>query len=401
MVLLQAVSPPAVTQVTAGGNTIRFSGLIQARLETITGSNVPFLDPINGGTVLRPQWGGVQVGGSRTGFMIRNGNLRIDTDTGTSQTVTFQFDANSYGPPTIRDAFINIHPPTTRAQVTVGQFIPQFGYELRSSGRVRETDERAMAFSDSAMSSLVFRSNNSGIGGVVTPGSVVPFFNGQDRDQGLQVQYNIYKQPKNTQLATLSVINGEGRDANGMQNQNGMLDVVSRYEKSSIRGNRKDAIGTSVYYGHMMMHASAPFANSAPKFVNAARRIIGIDIRQSWSSGREIRFEAMNGIFEASPDRALYVPRNHVSGYYAVIRQPISSRKSLFLKYDVYNPGTPPGCTFSDKRQMLTGGLIQRLQPNALLRCVWIQGLTPFDPAATNNYRARVGTLNVELQVEF
>lgn len=404
VILTSIQAPPAPTPAAPPPltiNQVRISGLIQTRIETVFGQNVPFHDTAISGIGLRPGWGGANVGGAQSGFMVRNGNVRFDVPAAVNQTVTFQLDFPSYGPATIRDAFVAWRLPGDRTTITAGQFIPQFGYELRSSGRVRETDERAMAFSDSSMSSITFRTNTTGIGGVVNPGSVLPFFTGQDRDQGIQLQHLVRPQANDQALATVSVINGEGRDAAGMYNQNGLFDMVGRFERSHVFGKRTDTIGMSGYYGHLAARTAARTDGIPMPFANAARRVAGIDLRRSWTSGREVRFEYMMGEFEVSPDRALYIPRNRVSGYYGVYRYPLDHRSSVFCKYDVYNPGNPPGTTFDDSRKLLTAGFLQRLQPNTLLRVIWLQGLTPFDPSATNGYRARVGSLNVEPQVEF
>jgi hypothetical protein len=253
----------------------------------------------------------------------------------------------------------------------------------------------------------MYKASTSATGGVITPGSTMPFLNNQDRDQGFQVQHNIPAPKSRPTNVTLGWFNGEGRDAAGSRNLNGVMDLVGRFQTVIPVNHMSITTGTSIYSGAMAARTGAPVAGVVQPFTNGARQLVGADMQWLAKSGTEIRIEGFTGRFELTPDRAQYMPGNHAWAWYAVWKQPIGRNQHFFLKFDDFRPVADgnrmvAGVKGSDlERKVLTVGFGNRVQPNTLWRTTIQHGLNPYDPSASDGMRSRVTVISTELQVDF
>jgi hypothetical protein len=347
------------------------------------------------------------VGGPQAGFMVRRGRIRFDMETSPTQTVVAQLDIPSGAVTNIRDAYVVWKFPGQNLSLTAGQFVQPWGQEIRYSSKLRETAERALGFCDSTFGIQMYKATTSATGGVITPGSTMPFLNNQDRDQGFQVQYNIPASKSRPTNVTLGWFNGEGRDAAGSRNLNGVMDMVGRFQTVIPVNHMNITTGTSIYSGAMAARTGAPVAGVAQPFTNGARQLVGADMQWLAKSGTEVRIEGFTGRFELTPDRAQYMPGNHAWAWYALWKQPIGRNQHFFLKFDDFRPVADgnrlvAGVKGSDlERKVLTVGFGNRVQPNTLWRTTVQHGLNPYDPSATDGMRSRVTVISTELQVEF
>lgn len=387
--------------------TTKVSGYLQLRLDTLGSDGAPFNSNGSGGSGVRPGTGGPMVGGPQAGFMVRRGRIRFDMDTSPTQTVVAQLDIPSGSGTNIRDAYVVWKFPGQNLALTAGQFVQPWGQEIRYSSRLRESAERALGFCDSTFAIQMYKSSTSPTGGVITPGSTVPFLINQDRDQGFQVQHNIPAAKSRPTSVTLGWFNGEGRDSAGSRNLNGVMDLVGRFQ-TVIPVNHMDiTAGTSVYSGAMAARMGAPVGGVVQPFTNGARQLIGADAQWVNKTGTEVRIEGFTGRFELTPDRAQYLPGNHAWAWYAVWKQPIGHNQHFFLKFDDFRPVAAGnrivgGVKGSDlERKVLSVGFVNRVQPNTFWRNTIQHGLNPYDPSATDGMRSRVTVISTELQVEF
>jgi hypothetical protein len=128
-------------------------------------------------------------------------------------------------------------------------------------------------------------------------------------------------------------------------------------------------------------------------------------VRYVTSHQQEIRAEYLLGKQETTPDRALYLRGNRVSGWYVAARQPLSRRDDVVLKYDEYSPlaggNLAGGVNFT--RRTLIAAFVRQVSGGTLLRFTYQKGLTPYDPSAPSGspLRANMGAFLTELQVSF
>ena len=381
---------------------IKFSGYLQLRHDTLIGDRSLFKSQGGGGTGPRPTTGAPHVGGPSEGFILRRGRFKIDGVLNPKDTFTFQFDFGSVGPLHLRDMYADIKSGLPHNwQLRVGQFPPQFTYILPSSSRIREAPERALGFSDSSNANFIFKDSVSATGGTVTAGTVIPFLLNQDRDQGAMFSYKAKRA-----TSYFGLYNGEGRDNNGQRPINGNLTFMGRVEQRIPTGHGDVFVGGSRYDGQWPARATAPVGGVVADFKNAARRMTALETRWVGKSGTELRYERIDGRYDVTPDRSLYLAGNKIHAWYATIRQPVAPHTILSATYDVFDPTsqTVAGLTPEEyRRKTLQGGVLHQLAPGTRLRLWYVQGLTPYDPsaAAGSAGRKKVGQLIGEIQVEY
>ena len=172
-------------------NGRKLSGYIQARYEGFEPGNQRLFSPASGGTGQNPTNGGPSINGPKFGGLVRRARLKVGGQLTTRTDWALQFDAASTGAVAVKDAFINIADlPLPNFTLTAGLFAQPFGIEMPATSNTRETPERALAFSDSTAASIVFKSSVNATGGIITAGSALPLFNGQDRDTGVLATYH-------------------------------------------------------------------------------------------------------------------------------------------------------------------------------------------------------------------
>jgi hypothetical protein len=165
-------------------------------------------------------------------------------------------------------------------------------------------------------------------------------------------------------------------------------------------------VGGSRYDGQWPTRASAPVGAAVSDFKNAARRLNALETRWVAKSGLELRYERIDGRYDVTPDRSLFLANNHVHAWYATVRQPLSAKTIFSATYDVFNPTNHmvAGVTAADyARKTLQGGFLHQLAPGTRLRLWYVQGLTPYDPSAALGSAARkkLGQVIGEIQIEY
>jgi len=322
---------------------------------------------------------------------------------------TLQLDAQSVGGVSVMDAYVNLgRVPVEGVTLRAGLFPPPFGFELTNSSSVRESPERAFGFGASASDYPIFKTAQSSTGGVVTPGTVLPLFTGQNREVGAMLVHEAPGAGKDRTRVSLGVFNGEGRATGGTRNANDGLDIIARAETTLADGHV--GIGVSGYYGTLSVRSGPPAGTplSPVAFRRAHRMLGGMDVRWRLSGGTQIRAEWAGGVFEATPDRALYLENNHAYAWNAVVRHPLSGRLDVVAKYDEYYPIAQTGRLAGGLgrmdlvRKTAHLGLLYHLDPATRFRLWYMQGLTPYDPSAGSGpLRRRLGLLTGEILVSY
>lgn len=380
----------------------KISGYLQLRHDTLIGDASLFKSQGGGGTGPRPTVGAPHVGGPTEGFILRRGRFKLDGVLNPKDAFAFQFDFGTAGPLHLRDMYADIKSGLPHNwQLRVGQFPPQFTYILPSSSRIRESPERALGFSDSSNANFIFKDSVSATGGTVTAGTVIPFLLNQDRDQGAMFTY---KAPRATSY--FGLYNGEGRDNNGQRPINANLTFMGRVEQRIPTEHGDVFVGGSRYDGQWPARAAAPVGGTVADFKNAARRMTALETRWVGKNGTELRFERIDGRFDVTPDRSLYLAGNKVHAWYATVRQPVAAHTIASLTYDTFDPTsqTVAGLTPGEyRRKTIQGGVLHQLAPGTRLRLWYVQGLTPYDPSAAVGTAARkkLGQLIGEIQIEY
>lgn len=411
---LMALSPvsaqtPKVVQLTPEQaktldalSKLKFSGYLQLRYDTLLGDSSLFKSQGGGGTGPRPTTGAPHVGGPSQGFILRRGRLRLDGALNPKDAFTLQYDFGSVGPVHLRDMFADIKSGLPRNwQLRVGQFPPQFTYILPTTSRLRESPERALGFSDSSNANFIFKDTVATTGGTVTAGTVIPLLLNQDRDQGAMFSYKAKRA-----TSYFGLFNGEGRDNNGQRPINGNLTFMGRVEQRIPTKHGDVFVGGSRYDGQWPARATAPAGTTVADFKNAARRMTALETRWVGKNGTELRYERIDGRYDVTPDRSLYLAGNKIQAWYATVRQPIAAHTVASLTYDVFDPTsqTVAGLTPGEyRRKTIQGGVLHQLAPGTRLRLWYVQGLTPYDPAAAAGSagRKKLGQLIGEIQVEY
>lgn len=392
--------PPSVPQDPF--KNLQVSGYAQFRFDALQGDSSLFKAAGSGGTGQRPTLGGPHVGGPSNGFLVRRGRLKLSGPVNPQDAFTVQLDFPTTGAINLRDAFADIKSGLPRhAALRVGQFPPPFTYVLPATSRLREAPERPLGFSDSGNAALIVKDTVSSLGGEVTPGSIVPLFINQDRDQGLQLAY----QGSRTHTA-FGWFNGEGRDAAGQRSLNSGLTFMGRVEHQFPSPTGTAFVGVSRYNGGYSVRSAAPVGTTVAAFRSVGRSFHNIDSRWVSKKGFEVRYEHLWGTYEVTPDRALYLANNKVESWYLTARQPLDPKTVFSATYDVFCPTnkTVAGVTAGDyARKTLQGGILHQLAPGTRLRLWYVQGLSAYDPSAPKGSaaRKRVGQLISELQLEF
>lgn len=387
----------------------RLSGYVQARFEAFdTGETSLFANSGAGGTGQTPSNGGPAVGGPSYGFLVRRARLRASGPISARTSYTVHLDAQSVGAVSVIDAFIHIADlPTKSVAGRFGMFAPPFSYELTTSASSRESPERAFAFGINAADYPIFKTRQSATGGVVTPGSVLPLFVGQNRAVGAAFVWTSPGPAKSQTRIMLGVLNGEGRGAAGVRNLNNGVDLAGRAETDLLGGDL--GVGVSGYYGTLAVRSGPPAADGTPTgFRQAFRLLGGADVRWRAPWGTTLRAEYLGGVFETTPDRAQYLQNNHVYAWYFTARHPVNKRLELVAKYDEHYPISERGKTAGGLgrmelvRKTIQGGLLYHLDEATRFRLWYAKGLTPYDPSATSGpLRSRLGLITGEVQASF
>ncbi|MCX6358420.1 MAG: porin [Armatimonadetes bacterium] len=390
----------------------KLSGYLQARFEASDhfGSS---LFPENGGagtTGVNGSAGGITPGTAGYGFLVRRARLKFGGPVSARTDYAIQADLTSVGAMAVKDAYVNVNdlPFPQRFSLTAGLFAPSFGVELPHSSSTRESPERAAGFSDSNASLAVFKtpSSTASAAGTATKGAVLPLFAGQDRDTGVAMTWSGPNYNNPTSKITLGVFNGEGRGASGVRNNNQAVDTVARAQTTLLGGNLD--LGISGYYGTLTVRSAAPTSGVSAPYMQGYRMLLGSDVRYIAPFGTTFRAEYAGGVFEASPDRSLYLKGNHAQTWLVSARHPINRRLDLALKYDEFMPISQAGVRFEGLgragyiRKTLQGGLLYYMDEATRFRLWYTRGLTPYDPsAAAGPGRSRLGLITGEIQVTY
>ncbi|HSV72220.1 MAG TPA: porin [Chthonomonadales bacterium] len=390
----------------------RLSGYLQARFEAFEpGNSALFPSDGTGGTGQAPTVGGPAVGGPRQGWLVRRARLRFSGRLTNRTEWDMQLDAPSIGGVNLRNASVTLSDLPLPAQwtTTVGLFKFPFGLEHTISSAARESPERAVGFADSALASPIFNTSVSATGGVVTPGSALPMWVGQDRDVGAMISFHAPNVENPVTRAFLGVFNGEGRATGGMRNTNDALDLMARAQTSLMSGHLD--LGVSAYYGTMAVRGGPPAGTPAAPvpFVNANRMLLGADLRYFMPWGTVLRAEWMGGVYEVTPDRARYLQGNRAHAWYVSLRHPLNRRLEIAAKYDEFYPISQRDKTAGGlgrialARRSYGVGALYHFDDATRFRLWYQKGLTPFDPAAPagSPRRARLGFLTAEVQVSY
>ncbi|MGC4047306.1 MAG: porin [Armatimonas sp.] len=384
------------------------SGYLQLRFDSLQVGKDLIKAAGSGGTGQRPTNGGPFVGGPQSSFLVRRGRMRVDGPLNPKDNYVFQLDFGNVGVVNLRDAWVDVKSGMPRnTNLRIGQFPPHFTYTITHTSRLREAPERPVGFSDSTNAAVIFKSSQSATGGEITPGSIIPLLNNQDRDAGAAYSWNIPNLHKNTTgTLTYGLFNGEGRDSNGLRNLGAGLTSIYRAEATQKQAGNMLILGASVYRGAMPVRSGAPVNGTPASFVSAARNFNGVDARWVAKNRAELRAEYLSGTFEMTPDRAQFLPGNKVQTWYATGRYPLSTRTDFAVVYDEFRPTnqTVAGVTAHDyQRNTMQFGLLYQLAQNTRWRLWYTQGLSSFDPSAAANspLHKRVGLLITELQVEY
>jgi hypothetical protein len=384
----------------------RVSGYLQFRHDALIGSSELFRGAGAEGSGQRPSLGGPAVGGPSSGFLVRRGRLRIGDQLSPRDEYVFQLDLPTNGDVNVRDAYVRLLDfPARDFAFRAGQFAFTYGFEYLYSSRARETPERALGYSDSTQAGLIFKQSVASVGGTVTPGSVLPFFFNQDRDIGVDIAWGAPRAQGMVPRAAVAIIQGEGRGSGGQRSLNNVYDVVASLELLDQTAPDLLGVGLSYYRGALPVRSAAPTGSVPAPFTNARRVFGGAYVRYQ-TGGREYRAEYSGGLFEVTPDRALYLKDNRFSAWYVVTRQPITRRLEGYLKYDEYNPARRntviAGVKGSDlSRKTLSLGLLYEYTESTRIRLNYSQGLSPYDPSRPGNdpLRGQVGLLQTEFQI--
>lgn len=386
----------------------KISGYIQARFEMLNGGSSLFAQNGAGGTGQSPTNGGPSVGGPQYGFLVRRARVKFSGPISKNTEYGIQLDAPSFTAVNVKEGYIKVANLLGKnVSGLFGQFPPMFGYEIPVSSAVRESPERALGFSDTTQSTLIFKSSQSAVGGTVTPGSVLPIFLNQEFDQGAQFTWEA-PGTSGTKI-TLGAINGGGTVAAGIRRMSNGMDALGRAETMLLNG--KLGVGISGYYGTLSLRSGPP-AGTPPApvaFTNARKYMGGADVRYLTPWGTTLRAEYVGGIYESTPDRSQYLQGNHAQAWYLTARHMLTKKLEFAVKYDEFMPitglGTMAGglSRMEIMRKTLQGGLLYSLDSATRFRLWWQQGLTPYDPsaAAGNSLRERMGLLSGEVQVRF
>lgn len=384
------------------------SGYLQLRFDSLIADRSLVNNGGSGGAGPRPTNGGPFVGGPSQSFLIRRGRLKLDGPLNDKDKYVVQLDFGNVGPVNLRDAFVDLKTSLPKnTNLRLGQFPPHFSYTLPYSSRLRESPERPLGFSDSSNAAVIFKSGQSASAGEITPGSVIPLFNNQDRDAGAALSWSLPKlAEKTTGTLTYGLFNGEGRDAAGLRNLGGGLTGITRAEAVRIVSSGTLTVGSSLYRGGMPVRSGAIVDGKAAPFVKARRNFDGIDARFVAPNHAELRAEYLSGTFEETPDRARFLAKNKVSARYATARYPINKKSDFAVVYDEFRPTnqTVAGVSATDyERKTLQFGVMHQLAPNTRLRLWYAKGLSAYDPSAAVGAagRKRVGVLIGELQIEY
>ena len=388
----------------------RLSGYFQLRFDSLVGPSELFDSAGGGGTGPRPSIGGPAVGGARSGLAVRRGRIKISDRFTKRDEFTFQIDLPSNSSVNVRDAFVRVADfPAKDFAMRFGQYAFAYGYEYIASSRSRETPERALGFSDSTQASFIYKSRVSSTGGVVTPGSILPFFVDQDRDIGIELAWAAPKRKEAfNPRASVNVIQGEGRAGSGQRSLNNVYDVTGSVEVIRARGPEETAFGLSFYDGAIPVRSAPPDGdgNVAP-FVNAKRTFGGLYGRYK-SARTEFRAEYSGGAYEVTPDRALVLDGNRFGAWYVAARQYVSPRVETFAKYDEFHPvrsGTVvAGVRGSDlATKTLQVGVMWYATEGTRFRINYEQGFAAYDPSAPEDspLRDKLGLIQIDIQQVF
>jgi len=390
----------------------KISGYIQTRFESYDTGRTSLFSPTGaGGTGQSPSIGGPAVGGPYYGFLARRVRLKVSGPIGSAGKADYgvQIDAPSFTAVNTKEAYTNIRDLVAKnTAFTLGQFAPPFGWEVPTSSATREAPERSLGFSDTTASSAVFKSSVSATGGVVTPGSVLPLFINQEFDQGAMFSWG----PRGTFMpgnigtqVYLMALNGGGTVPAGIRNMKNGIDWILRGQTTVL--GRLD-VGVSGYYGQIPVRATPPVGGVVAPFVNGLKELAGVDLnyRSPWKT--TFRAEYVGGVYEVTPDRALYLQNNHAQAWYLSLRHPITPKLEAALKYDEFMPISQLG-KFAGGfgrmdyiRKTLQGGLLYSIDEATRLRLWYAKGLTPYDPTAPSGpLRTRLGLLTGEVQIRF
>jgi hypothetical protein len=394
----------------------RLTGYFQFRYDALLGERDLFRSTGGGGSGPRPGTGGPAVGAANSGFLVRRGRIRVSEQLTPRDEFVFQIDLPTNAAPNIRDAFVRVLDfPVRNLALRAGQYAFSYGWEYLYSSRSRETPERALGFSDSTQASLIYKSSVSPVAGEVTPGSVLPFFNDQDRDIGVEIAYGAPWKRGPVPRAAFSIIQGEGRGGGGQRSLNSVYDIVASVEATESRANARFGAGLSYYRGAIPVRSGPSSAAGQgaspsavpPPFVNARREFGGAYLRYQ-TRGAEYRAEYSGGAYEVTPDRARHLPGNRFDAWYIVTRQPLARWLEGYVKYDEFNPvrsdelvGGVKGGSLS--RRAFHLGVLYQYTPATRFRVNFIQGLTPYDPSAPagSRLRSHLGLLQAEIQMVY
>lgn len=386
----------------------KISGYFQFREDALIGKRELFRGTGAGGTGQRPTITAPAVGGPSSGFLVRRGRVRIGEQITPHDEFVFQLDLPTNSEVNVRDAYVRVLDfPARDFAFRAGQFAFAYGFEYLYSSRSRETPERALGYSDSSQASLMYKQTVAALGGEVTPGSVLPFFFNQDRDIGVEIAWGAPRSKGMVPRAALALIQGEGRGTTGQRSLNNAVDMVASVELLDRTGPDLFSFGLSYYKGTLPARSAAPVGTTVAPFTDATRAFGGAYARYQ-VGGHEYRAEYSGGLFEVTPDRALYLNGNRFNAWYVVTRQPLLRKLEGYLKYDEYNPARRnaliAGVKGSDlSRKTLSLGLLYQHSQATRFRINYSQGMSPYDASRPHGdpLRSRIGLLQTEIQVVY
>jgi|GEM_PF-1846001 Phosphate-selective porin O and P. len=388
----------------------RVSGYFQFRYDSLIGPGALFNAAGDGGDGQRPSGDGPSVGGPRSGFAIRRGRLKVSDRFTERDEFTFQIDLPSNSSPNVRDAFVRVFDfPAKNFAMRFGQYAFPYGFEHIASSRFRETPERALGFSDSTQASFLYKTRVSDTGGVVTPGSVLPFFVDQDRDIGVELAWAApEKEGAFTPRASFNVLQGEGRAGSGQRSLNNVYDIMGSVEAVRERGLEEMSFGLSFYNGTLSVRSAAPDAEGNLAPFRYAKRAFGGAYARYRTERTEVRGEYSGGLYEVTPDRALFADGNRFQAWYVAARQFVAPKVELYAKYDEFHPvrgnTMVAGVRGADlARKTLQVGAMWHATEGTRFRVNYGQGFTRYDASAPEGspLRDKLGLLQIEVQQVF
>jgi hypothetical protein len=203
----------------------------------------------------------------------------------------------------------------------------------------------------------------------------------------------------------LMALNGSGTTPTGVRNMKNGIDWILRGQATVL--GRFD-LGLSGYYGQLPVRGTVPVAGVPGPFVNGLKELVGADVNYRAPWGTTLRAEYVGGVYETTPDRALYLENNHTQAWYFSARHPLTKKLEVALKYDEFMPISQGsklagGLSRMDLiRKTIQGGLLYSLDEATRLRLWYVKGLTPYDPSAPSGpLRSRLGFLTGEVQIKF